>query len=96
MSRRHEHMNEAESPSQARLIGLMAVFVLLAVPLVAVLWEALNHLLALKLDASLLLAIPAAVLFAGLLHVLSRTLQSNRSKAGIDVASSPPESPTSP
>ncbi len=74
-------MNDVNTPSQARLIGLMAIFVLAAVPLVAVLWEALNELLALKVDSSLLLAVPAALLFAGLLYIMSRTLRKNGARS---------------
>lgn len=62
--------------STGKLIGGMLIFVILGAPLVWFLWEVLNGLLAGRFDGlSLLLAVPAGVLFAGLLVLVSRTVQ---------------------
>lgn len=54
---------------------MMALFVILGAPLVAILWETLNELLALQPTESLLLSIPALVLLVVLLWFLRRTLE---------------------
>jgi hypothetical protein len=62
--------------STGKLIGGMLIFVILGAPLVWFLWEVLNGLLAGHFDGiRLLLAIPVAALFAGLLVLLSRTVR---------------------
>lgn len=59
-----------------KLIGLMAIFVLIGVPMVAFLWELLNDLLALEVrPLQLAIAVPVLLLFAGLLVVLARRVR---------------------
>lgn len=58
-----------------RIFWMMALFVVVGAPLVAVLWETLNELLALQASTAMLFAIPAALLLAGLLLLLKRTLE---------------------
>ena len=59
-----------------KLILWMAAFVVVAIPLVAVLWETLNEVLALQLDTrQLLIALPALAAFVGVLWLLRRRLQ---------------------
>lgn len=58
-----------------KLIGAMAVFVLLGLPLVGYLWETLNELLALEADATrLLISVPVLALLGGLLWMLSKAV----------------------
>lgn len=70
-------MPEVQTLSIARIMARMAVYVLAGIPLIAIIWETLNQLLALRLDAGLLLALPAAVLFTGLIYLLSREMPLN-------------------
>lgn len=62
--------------SSGKTFLLMAAYVLIGVPLVAVLWELLNDVLALKIELNdLLIGVPVLLLFIGYLKVLSRRLQ---------------------
>ena len=70
-------MPDDRTPTIGWIMARMAIYVLAGIPLVAVIWETLNQLLALRLDAGLLLALPAAVLFAALLYYLSRNMPRN-------------------
>lgn len=66
----------AHAPGTGALIGVIAVFVLLGFPLVFVLWEALNHLLALEFGAvRWLLVLPSVLAFAVLLLALARVVR---------------------
>jgi hypothetical protein len=59
-----------------RLIAVIAAFVLAGTPLVAYLWETLNRLLAGHAVAGrIALAVPVALLLAGLLALLARTVR---------------------
>lgn len=61
--------------SSIRLLFSMAVYVLVGIPLVAYLWETLNHLLALHPDPTeLLIAVPVLLAFSGLLWLLARRI----------------------
>ncbi len=61
--------------SSVRLFFTMAAYVLAGIPLVAYLWETLNHLLALHPDPmGLLIAVPVLLAFAGLLWLLIRQI----------------------
>lgn len=54
----------------------MGLYVVLGSPLVAILWHTLNDVLALNPQPSqLLLALPAALLMAGLLVMLNRSIK---------------------
>jgi hypothetical protein len=53
----------------------MGAYVLLGIPLVAVLWSGINHLLALRLTVQVLWAIPAAILLFGLLVLVNRSIK---------------------
>lgn len=58
-----------------RLLLPMAVFVVLGTPLVAYIWETLNLLVAGHVNLTrLVILVPAIVLFAGLLILLSRSV----------------------
>lgn len=57
-----------------RIFWIMATFVVLGIPFVAILWESLNHILALDFSARLWIALPAAALLGGVLFALGRTL----------------------
>lgn len=52
----------------------MGAYVLLGVPLVAVLWSGINHLLALRFTVQVLWSIPAAILLFGLLVLVNRSI----------------------
>lgn len=84
-------MMDEKPPSTARLMLWMALFVVAGIPFVAILWETLNHLLALKADSGALLAIPAFLLLAGVLYLLSRSLMRTRFGSTGDGSSSHPE-----
>ncbi len=59
-----------------KLLALMAVFVLAGIPLVAYLWETLNGVLALEVEATrLLIAAPVLLLLIGLLWLMARRLR---------------------
>lgn len=59
----------------SRIVGIIAVAVLIGTPLVAILWETLNELLAGEVRTShVALAIPAAILVAFLARVLARSV----------------------
>ncbi|MEX0601304.1 MAG: hypothetical protein WD021_07750 [Rhodothermales bacterium] len=62
-----------------RIFWIMAMFVVLGIPFVAVLWESLNHILALDFSARLWIALPAAAVLGGILFALSRTLDRDNS-----------------
>ena len=63
-------------PSVGKIIAMMALFVLAGVPLVAYLWETLNHLLALEADpVRLLIAVPVLLVLLGLLALMARLLR---------------------
>lgn len=65
-----------QTPSLGRLMAGVALFVILGTPLVAYLWETLNVLLTgVVQPGRLLLAIPLALLFAGVLWLLARTVR---------------------
>lgn len=62
--------------SLGKLILWMAAFVVVSIPLVAILWETLNDVLALRFDgARLLVGLPVLAAFAGVLWLLRRWLQ---------------------
>lgn len=62
--------------STGKLIALMGLFVLLGSPLVWYLWEVLNQALSGVFDGlRLLVAVPVALVFLGLLIVVSRSVQ---------------------
>lgn len=57
------------------LVLPIAVFVIVGVPLVAVIWESLNRVFAGQFDgARIAIAFVAALVFAGLLKILARTV----------------------
>lgn len=58
-----------------RIFWVMAVFVIVGTPLIAILWQTLNELLALQVRSSLWFAVPALILFVLLLRLLRRTLE---------------------
>lgn len=64
------------APSTLKLMGAMAVFVLVGLPLVGYLWKTLNDLLALEVDTTrLLLSVPVLAVLAVLLWLLARAVQ---------------------
>ena len=66
---------DSNEPSVLKLVGAMAVFVLLGFPLVGYLWKTINDLLALQVGTTrLLLSIPVAILLAALLWGLSKAV----------------------
>lgn len=67
-------MTSSSGRDGMRMFWIMALFVVLGVPFVAILWESLNHVLALDFSSRLWIAIPAAVILAGVLVALRRTL----------------------
>lgn len=68
-------MDQTGEPNIQRIFWTMALFVVLGIPLVAVLWETLNELLALQVRSSLWLAFPALLLIIVLLWFLRRTIE---------------------
>ena len=68
-------MTRTDSPRLARLIGLIALFVLLGTPMVAYLWETLNVLLSGGVEPGRLgMSVVVLALFAALLMLLSRAI----------------------
>ena len=62
--------------STLKLIGGMALFVVLGAPMIWYLWEVLTQLLSLEFDArAVLIAVPVLVVFLLFLRVLSRTVR---------------------
>ena len=65
-----------DQPSLVPIIGLMALYVIAGMPLVAYLWETLNDVLALRFEPiRLLIAVPVVLLLVLLLRLLSRRLR---------------------
>lgn len=66
----------ARQLSTLKLMGMITLFAVIGIPLVAYLWETLNRVLALEFDP-LRLAISAGVLvlFLGLLLLLKKNIQ---------------------
>lgn len=63
--------------STPKLTGMIALFAVLGIPLVAYLWETLNEALALKFDPPrLAISVAALALFLGLLFLLKKSIQS--------------------
>lgn len=62
--------------STGKLIGMMALFVLLGFPMVWYLWETLNEVLAGEIHGTrLLVAVPVFLVFLGLLTLVARSVQ---------------------
>lgn len=74
-------MNQTKEPEAWRVFWMMAVFVVLGIPLVAVIWQTLNELLALQVRSTLWIALPALLLVALLLWFLRRTIERRNSPA---------------
>lgn len=68
-------MASSTEPSGRRIFWMMALFVVLGIPFVAVIWESLNHILALEFSARVWMLVPAALVLAGVLYLLARTLR---------------------
>ncbi|HEX6107335.1 MAG TPA: hypothetical protein VFZ26_17235 [Gemmatimonadales bacterium] len=69
-------MTESATVSLSRLIVAIGAFVLIGFPLVGYLWEALNHLLAGEVrPTQLLISVPLALVFLGVLVMLARTVR---------------------
>jgi hypothetical protein len=69
-------MTAESAPSTGEVIGLMALFVLLGLPLVGYLWETINQLLSLKIGTTrALISIPVLLLFIGLMMLVARRVQ---------------------
>lgn len=65
-----------EHPGFGRLLLWMGLFVLAGVPFVAYLWETLNELLALEVNAQrLLIAVPVLLGMIGILFLLARAVR---------------------
>jgi predicted transporter len=63
-------------PTIGRFMLKMGIYVVLGAPLVAILWHTVNDILALNPQPSqLLIALPAALLMAGLLYLLNRSIK---------------------
>ena len=67
-------MTSSHPTGGRRIFWMMALFVVLGIPFVAVLWESLNHMLAFDFSARLWWALPAAALLGTVLFVLGRTI----------------------
>lgn len=67
-------MTTGSDRSGRHVFWIMALFVVLGVPFVAVLWESLNQILSLHFSARLWLALPATVILGGILYALASTL----------------------
>jgi hypothetical protein len=66
-------MTAESAPSTGKVIGLMALFVLLGLPLVGYLWETINQLLSLKISTTrALISIPVLLAFIGLMALVAR------------------------
>lgn len=74
-------MNQTKEPEAWRVFWMMALFVVLGIPLVAVIWQTLNELLALQVRSTLWIALPALLLVALLLWFLRRTIERRNSPA---------------
>lgn len=69
-------MSESHSLPLGRVVGTLALFALLGIPLVAYIWETLNRLMGGYFDATrVLLTIPAIAALLGVLMWLAHTLQ---------------------
>lgn len=68
-------MPRASSFMDRHVFWIMAFYVVVGMPFVAVLWESLNQMLALQFSPRLWLSLPAAAGFAAVLFALSRTLK---------------------
>lgn len=66
----------AHAPGVGGLLGRMALFVALGIPLVAYLWETLNQVLAAHLDpVRLLVTVPVVLLLGALLVWVARAVR---------------------
>jgi hypothetical protein len=69
-------MTHDPQPQMGKLIGLIALFTVLGIPLLAFLWETLNRLMAGHFDLVRIgLSVPILVLFAVLLRFMARATQ---------------------
>lgn len=66
-------MARGESPGAGGLVGLLAAFLIIGVPIVAVLWDAINELVAGQLGR-LAVVLPLLVVLAIFLVVFARRL----------------------
>ena len=84
-------MTSADTPRLARLIGLIALFVLLGTPVVAYLWETLNVLMSGRVEPGRLgIAAVVLVVFAGLLKLLSRSIHALEGDRDAHAGATPP------
>lgn len=69
-------MSDGSHASVGRVVPVVALFALLGLPLVAYVWETLNQLMAGIVNPTrLAISLPAALLLAWLLVLLSRRVQ---------------------
>ena len=84
-------MTRADSPRLRRLIGLIALFVLLGTPLVAYLWETLNVLMSGRVEPGRLgIAVVVLAAFAALLAFLSRSIHALEGDRDARAGATPP------
>lgn len=71
----------AERMTTLKVVGMLGLFTVLGIPLVAYLWETLNQALALHFNpARLGISVAALALFLGLLFRLKKSIQSKESR----------------
>lgn len=74
-----------------RLIGLIALFVLVGTPMVAFIWEAVNVLLTGRIEPLQLgIALVVLAVFAGLLRLLSRSIRALEGRRDAHPGANPP------
>lgn len=84
-------MTSADTPRLARLIGRIALFVLVGTPMVAYLWETLNVLLSGRVEPGRLgMSLVVLALFAALLTFLSRAIHALEGDRDARAGATPP------
>jgi hypothetical protein len=81
------------APGFWRTLGLMALFFIVGFPLVAYIWHALNHLVAGQVvPRELLIAALCAVLLAGVLRLMARSIVALDAGRAREIGRHPPHS----